>query len=531
VSGGIERALAYHERTKHHPHRFARSLGYLDWKNQPDPFRRYEGAELIALARPELLEEGPTLDECYAPERIAARAIDEAAIAQLLFDSLALSAWKVYGASRWSLRCNPSSGNLHPTEAYLVREHLEHYAPYLHALERRGKIESERGGAGGGVGGGGELIVGLTSIHWREAWKYGERAYRYCQHDVGHAIAAVAFAAAALGWRTRIVEAADREIARLLGVETQRGIEAEHPDVLLAIGPSSVARRLPELSVGALAGEPNRLSAEHVHWEVIDDVAEACTLAQAPEPSAAIDPSTSASAREAIAEPPARPIPARRIFRTRRSAVELDGVTRLDASTFFRIAQRLMPGRVPFSTFWWRPAIHVAFFVHRVDDVAPGVYLLVRDPASEPALRAAFDPTFEWRKPDGCPADLPLYLLGEGDVRRVAGVVCCGQEIAADGAFAVAMLGDMTRLSEHGAWFYRRLHFEAGAIGQVLYLEAEAAAPASFRGTGIGCFFDDLISEALRLRTRDFTTIYCFTAGGAVEDLRIQSEPAYLHLG
>ena len=28
---------------------YARSLGYMDWANQPDPFRRYEGAPLIRL--------------------------------------------------------------------------------------------------------------------------------------------------------------------------------------------------------------------------------------------------------------------------------------------------------------------------------------------------------------------------------------------------------------------------------------------------------------------------------------------------
>ena len=50
-------------------------------------------------------------------------------------------------------------------------------------------------------------LVALTSIHWREAWKYGERAFRYCQHDLGHAIAAVRLAAALVGWRaTRLPE-------------------------------------------------------------------------------------------------------------------------------------------------------------------------------------------------------------------------------------------------------------------------------------------------------------------------------------
>ena len=44
-----KRALSYHERTKHHPGRYARSLGYLDWDTQPDPFRRYEGARVLPL--------------------------------------------------------------------------------------------------------------------------------------------------------------------------------------------------------------------------------------------------------------------------------------------------------------------------------------------------------------------------------------------------------------------------------------------------------------------------------------------------
>ncbi|MDO8262098.1 MAG: nitroreductase family protein [Gallionella sp.] len=64
------------------------------------------------------------------------------------------------------------------------------------------------------------VLVGLSSIHWREAWKYGERAYRYCQHDVGHAIAAVRFAAAALGWQARVLSSwSDGDVGAMLGVD------------------------------------------------------------------------------------------------------------------------------------------------------------------------------------------------------------------------------------------------------------------------------------------------------------------------
>ncbi len=78
--------------------------------------------------------------------------------------------------------------------------------------------------------------VCLTSITWREAWKYGERAFRYCQHDVGHALAALRFAAAALGWRVQLLpEWDDARLARLLGlnrVEDFADAEQETPGAL-----------------------------------------------------------------------------------------------------------------------------------------------------------------------------------------------------------------------------------------------------------------------------------------------------------
>src|SRR5919201_3357216 len=46
--------FAYHERTKHHLHRYAASPGFMDWATQPDPFRRYDGAPLVRLPLPEL---------------------------------------------------------------------------------------------------------------------------------------------------------------------------------------------------------------------------------------------------------------------------------------------------------------------------------------------------------------------------------------------------------------------------------------------------------------------------------------------
>jgi len=133
-----------------------------------------------------------------------------------------------------------------------------------------------------------------------------------------------------------------------------------------------------------------------------------------------------------------------------------------------------------------------------------------------------------WAPAPGCPEDLPLYWLLEGDAKKLATQVSCHQEIAGDSAFSLGMLAEFEgSLRERGAWWYPRLFWEAGLLGQVLYLEAEAAG---VRATGIGCFFDDPVHENLGVKERSFQSLYHFTVGGPVEDGRLMTLPAYHHL-
>jgi hypothetical protein len=121
-----------------------------------------------------------------------------------------------------------------------------------------------------------------------------------------------------------------------------------------------------------------------------------------------------------------------------------------------------------------------------------------------------------------------LYLLRATDGRDAARIICCHQDIAANGAFALGMLAEFdAALEQHGAPFYPRLFWEAGLIGQVLYLEAEAAG---IRSTGIGCFFDDTMHEAFGIHDHSWQSLYHFTVGGALDDPRLQTLPAYWHL-
>jgi hypothetical protein len=166
--------------------------------------------------------------------------------------------------------------------------------------------------------------------------------------------------------------------------------------------------------------------------------------------------------------------------------------------------------------------------VHRVDDVEPGLYLLLRDPSLRQQIAAELHRGFAWAAVDSGPLALSLWRLDSGDTRRAAALVSCRQDIASDGSFAVAMLAELEpALVEHGPWMYRHLHWEAGAIGQILYIEAEAAR---VRATGIGCFFDDAVHELLGLHNRSLHTLYHFTVGGPVPDERLRTLAAYHHL-
>ena len=197
----------YHQRTKHQLDRYARSPGIMDWPNQPNPFRFYQGAKRIQL--PFLTQPtGTPYGVLFDSPLLNPRPLELQAVAAFLELSLGLSAWKQYGASEWSLRINPSSGNLHPTECYLLLPEIDgqsaciaHYNPFLHCLEIRAVLDDAAETFKGMQGFG----IVLSSIYWREAWKYGERAFRYTQHDIGHALGALRFSTAMNGWKLSVI--------------------------------------------------------------------------------------------------------------------------------------------------------------------------------------------------------------------------------------------------------------------------------------------------------------------------------------
>ncbi len=531
-----EGILNYHEQTKHREERYARSLGYMDWANQPEPFRTYAGAPALALP---LLNSDPPGGHrgLYEPAAQAAPFTLEA-IAGFLELSMGLSAWKASGGARWPLRMNPSSGNLHPTETHLVlpptaagEAGVFHYTPLQHALERRAavppalwdRIRAHFGGEG--------FLAGLTSIFWRESWKYGERALRYCNHDVGHALAALRFAANLYGWRmAHLAALSDHAVKLVLGLDRAAypALDEEHPDLLCWVHPGQKPGVDPGLTddlvaaFGALPfqGRPNALSPQHVDWEIITRAA-----------AQSCKPATAAARAEHGDRPwaaaPESPLSAAAIIRRRRSATAFDRGPGIPRRGFVAMLDKTLArdGAAPFDAWTAPPALHLAIFVHGVEGLAPGLYFFCRNEDDLPEIRGLTRPEFLW---EAVEPGFPLYLLERGNFRPTATRVSCHQEIAGEGAFSLGMLARFEETLRREPHRYRHLFWESGMIGQVLYLEAEALA---VRGTGIGCFFDDAVHELLGLDSHQYQSLYHFTVGAPLEDPRIATHPPYAHLG
>ncbi len=525
---------AYHERSKHRLERYAAGPETLDWDAQPDPFRRYTGAPLAALP---LNTPAPSVawSDIGVPGRVPVMPLDRRGIGLLFQFSLALAAWKTQGPDRWAVRINPSSGNLHPNEGWLVccgvsglSDGVHHYAPHEHALEQRASFR--RAGATAGT----RAFVALSSIAWREAWKYGERAFRYCQLDAGHATGALRYAAALLGWRLRPVAGDSAALAHLLGLDRDADFgpaEREEPDALFELLPDATAPSDPTAPWAWPAGadwhgQANRLDRHPMYrWPVIDEVIRATqrTTSEAPRPTHTTPTNASPITTGATAD-------AATLIRQRRSAQRFDGRARATLEQLWPLLQALHPERLPFDAAPGPAHVHVLLFAHRVDGLAPGAYLLPRSTAGTTLLRQQLPDALTMSPVPGAPADAPLLHLADNPA--LAGTLRtlnCHQALGSDAVAAFALLAEFQPFTDAAA--YRDRLQEAGLIGQVLYLEAEAAG---LRGTGIGCFFDDALHRLLGLpeaaASAALQSVYHFTVGAPLGDDRIGTEAPYAHL-
>ena len=424
--------MRYHERTKHHFARFAPGPGQLDWANQPDPFRRFEGAPLtrLPLLAPDDEPRAPPYDSLYAPGAVRERAARLArAVAALRVRALALGVEaggrRALGAARESIERQPASrpratsSSVHfasweragtfPLRAAITRSSAAPTARassirLSHAACPRARSSS-----------------GSSSVYWREAWKYGERAFRYCQHDAGHAIGALRIAAATLGWSARLLDdVSDEIIEALLGLDRAddfEGAERESAELLMAVWPGRATTNVSTLEIHAVQelkaqrwyGKANRLSRDDpVPWEIIDTV-------------------VGGVAKAVISSGRDHP-PAAQPSRVRRGHLDSGRAPLPDARPRDAAAKRRGARPMPGPRSPGQPAIHLALLRaprrrHRARPVR------ARARSGDGGAAESGDASeFVMGDAAGCPADLPLFLLESGDARRArdAGLLPAG---------------------------------------------------------------------------------------------------------
>src|SRR5579872_1543709 len=314
----------YHEFTKHSVESLRRTPHVLDWANMPDPFRQYEGVPVLDLPADPPVHETPALEVLHDISGSTPADDGPTFLSGLLFYSAAISASKRVPSTgdRYALRVNPSSGNLHPTELHFITRGLKewpdglyHYRPSAHMAEQRALGDVGLKSAGSSA----PIVFVLTSIAWREAWKYRDRAYRYCLLDIGHAWQALALAARAAGcdsFATGHFE--DDAVAALCRLH-----EDEWPMLLVELRGGSIPMREPDAGDTIwYGGQANRLSPERIAYPRIDEMHSATKLGNGVwRCRSTADPPPAGSGEIRLSPPAASSLPFGEVARKRRSAL------------------------------------------------------------------------------------------------------------------------------------------------------------------------------------------------------------------
>jgi SagB-type dehydrogenase family enzyme len=521
MNKNLQMVYTYHNETKHSQQRYARSLGYMDWATQPNPYRTYTDTKKVQLP---LSFENNTLEysQIFNQVNPISAPLCKEAISQFFQFSLGLAAIKEYGDQSWALRCNASSGNLQPSEAYIISNEIAgiedgfyHYCPQNHELELLSKVNEKLTLPNN------SFLVGLSSIVWREAWKYGERSWRYTQLDCGHALKALEISASILGWKIEVINTKDSELQDLLGFEQAHRYvpeERELADMLILVSALNNPASIENIDIKPIRlsleetyrGKANQLSVDWHNWEILEKI-ENATLSD--------DLNTKKYINNIYEINPYRTPSnlAKDIVLKRRSAQMMNK----DDCTISKKEFETIIGSVKSNT----SAVHLVIFVHSVQEIDSGLYILLRNKNHKKQLQTLLKESFLWEKVDTNAGE--LYKLEEGDFKFLAKAISCNQDIASDGAFTLGMLAEfINQLETYGASRYKQLYWDCGAIGQQLYLETTSLGLSA---TGIGCFLDDILHGVIGLKTNHFQSLYHFTIGRGLIDNRLSTKKPYIN--
>ena len=480
----IQAGWDYHNATKHSRSSVRTNPHFLDWANQPLPFKIYPKLELIPLPR-ELRDIGvPALRAVTEVAKCDNARPDLQTLSELLYFSAGVTRRRTLPGGEIYFRAAACTGALYEIELYLacgplpaLDAGLYHYAAgefglrRLHAGDFRRTLVEASGGESSIARA--PVIVICTGTYWRNAWKYQVRTYRHFGWDNGTILANLLAMSRALELPAKVICGfVDADVNRLLDVDTEREVAFS----LVSLGRVADLSSAPPAEISPLKLETVPLSRREVDYPAMRIMHEASSLLT-PENVATWRGSTPVvSPAEVVGEliplkslgdtelPPdsieqviLRRGSTRRFAREPISFVQLSTI--LDCSTRGVPADFLDPFGIQLN--------HLYLIVNAVEGLTPGAYFFNHERRG-------------------------LQLLKEGDFRNEAGYLGLEQELPGDASVAVFFLADLDAIFRRfGNRGYRAVQLEAGIIGGKLYLAAYAL---HLGASGLTFYDDDVVT-------------------------------------
>jgi SagB-type dehydrogenase family enzyme len=511
-------AWSYHNATKHSYAGIRANRHFLDFANQPVPFKIYPALEPSRLPR-EARQTGiaalSAIAESVPAETNAAPDLE--AVAQLLHLSAGITRHRKYPGGEIFFRAAACTGALYEVELYLVSSDLAdlqagvyHFAPAEFGL-RSLRVGDYRGvlleaAAGEPAIAHAPLIIVCTCTYWRNAWKYQARTYRHFGWDNGTLLANLLAVATALGLPAKVVCGfVDSAVNGLLDVDSQGEVAFS----LVALGhasglsaqtapPAQTAPRA-KAEVPPLGLETLPLSRDEIDYPLMREMHAASSLCSAEEvatwrgrtplgraemtnfpqpvgPGVPLQPLSDVEMpRDSVEQVILRRGSSRKFART--------PITLAQLSTILDRASRGVPA--DFLGPMGSQLNHLYLIVHAVEGLDSGTYVFHRDRGM-------------------------LERLKLGNFRDQAGYLGLEQQLPADAAVDIFFLADLPpilrRLGNRG---YRAVQLEAGIVGGKLYLGAYAQRLGA---TGL-TFYDDDVTRFFSPHAEGKSAIFLVAVG------------------
>jgi SagB-type dehydrogenase family enzyme len=502
-----EVAWKYHNATKHSYASVRNNAHFLDFNNQPIPFKIYPTLDPSPLPA-ELRQIGvaalSAIAEIVPPQTVAT--LDLEAIAQLLYLSAGITRHRKHPGGEIYFRAAACTGALYEIELYLVCRDLPNLeAGIYHFAAAEFGLRKLRAGdyrdilieatASEAAVAHAPLTIVCTGTYWRNAWKYQDRTYRHFGWDNGTLLANLLAVGTALGLPAKVVCGfVDETVNALLDVDPRR--EVAFSLVPLGYAPSLPPK--PPAEALPLGLETVPLSRKEIDYPLMREMHSSSSLYSPAEVAAwrggtpltnFPPPKGSTVQLQPLSDPEIPRDPIEQVILRRGSSRKFTRapITLVQLSTMLDRATRAVPA--DFLDPVGSQLNHLYLIVHAVEGLQPGAYVFHRSRQE-------------------------LECLKPGDFRDQAGYLGLQQALPADAAVDVFYLADLGPiLQRFGNRGYRAVQLEAGILGGKLYLAAYAQ---HLGATGL-TFFDDDVTNFFSPHAEGKSAIFLVALGHSLK--------------